>query len=166
MTVGSILRRANGYCKLVAIPKRLFLNSLRSGQAMVEFAMIASLALIVLLVGIQFALIGQAALAVSQASYYAARYAAVQTSVNSSSALQTAVQNNFSPTITSPANALVVNMTTNTTDPNCTASPRNFGCRITVSVTYNSTSKIVLRNPFFGIPFPNSLSSTTQMLTE
>jgi Flp pilus assembly protein TadG len=166
MTVGRFLRRASGYYNLVVNPKRLFFNALHSGQAMVEFAMIATVALIVLLVGIQFALIGQAALAVSQASYYAARYAAVQTSVNSSSALQTAVQNNFSPTITSPSGALNVIMATNGTDPNCTASPRNFGCQITVSVTYNATSKIVLRNPFFGIPFPNSLSSTTQMLTE
>src|SRR5437879_583367 len=46
-------------------------------QAMVEFAMIAPLAIIVMVVGVQFALVGQAALALSQGSSALARYAAV-----------------------------------------------------------------------------------------
>ncbi len=48
---------------------RLPARAYRRGQAMVEFALIATLAMVVLLVGIQFAIIGQAALAVTQASY-------------------------------------------------------------------------------------------------
>ena len=39
------------------------------GQSAVEFALISTIALVVMLVGVQFALIGQAALAVSQGCY-------------------------------------------------------------------------------------------------
>ncbi len=45
-------------------------------QAMVEFALIAPLVLLLLLVGVQFAIIGAAALGLGQANYQAARYAA------------------------------------------------------------------------------------------
>ena len=66
---------------------------------MVEFALLATVGLMVLLVGIQFAMIGQAALAVSQGAYIGARYASVN-----SAASQDTVKNyivaNASPTIT------------------------------------------------------------------
>ncbi len=52
-------------------------KSLGRGQAAVEFALISVIALMVLLLGIQFAMIGQAALAVSQASDAIARYASI-----------------------------------------------------------------------------------------
>lgn len=160
----SFLRRVGGYLRFGSIPKRLVNRTFRSGQAMVEFALIASIALIVLLVGIQFAIIGQAALAVSQGSYYAARYAAVQTDTTSGN-IQSRVSSQFSPTITSPSGALTVGMTTNATDPSC-GPPRVFGCTIQVQVGYNATSKIVLGNSFFGVSFPRQLNSTTQMMTE
>jgi Flp pilus assembly protein TadG len=165
MTVKSVRRRVNGALRLAANPKRLFPQSLRRGQAMVEFALIASVALVVLLVGIQFALIGQAALAVSQGSYYAARYAAVHNDVTTGD-ITPQVQNQMSPTIAVPSGALQVTLSdVNTTDPTCTPS-RTFGCKIQVVVAYDASSKVVLRNPFFGISFPTQLNSTTQMMTE
>jgi Flp pilus assembly protein TadG len=47
------------------------------GQSAVEFALISTVALMVMVIGIQFAIIGQAALAVSQGASALARYAAV-----------------------------------------------------------------------------------------
>jgi Flp pilus assembly protein TadG len=171
MTVKSVRRRVSGALRRASIGRRLLANSLRRGQAMVEFALIASVALVVLLVGIQFALIGQAALAVSQGSYYAARYAAVQTTVaqgcTSNCDITSQVQNQMSPTITVPSGALNVTFSdVNPADPTCTTTPRGFGCKIQVVVAYNATSKVVLANPFFGISFPTQLNSTTQMMTE
>jgi len=141
------------------------------GQAMVEFALIATLSLLVLLVGIQFAIIGQAALAVTQASYLGARAASVNASLTSNS-LQTAVANQMSPTISGATFTL-----TNTNDPTCTAGPgnsRSFGCPINVTVNYDATSKLFLPAswslPIFGrtqvIIFPTALTSTESAMTE
>ncbi len=63
-------------------PRRPLRKRASRGQSAVEFAMISVLALVVMLIGIQFALIGQAAVAVSQGSSALARYAA--SSVNNS----------------------------------------------------------------------------------
>jgi len=140
------------------------------GQAMVEFALIATLAMVVLLVGIQFAIIGQAALAVTQASYLGARAASVNSSLTSNS-LQTQIANQMSPTISGATVTL-----TNTTDPTCSAGPggtRSFGCPINVTVTYDATSKLFLPSNWtmLGtnssmITFPTSLTSTESAMTE
>src|SRR5258705_3325708 len=95
------------------------------GQAMVEFALFATLSMVLLLVGIQFAIIGQAALAVTQASYLGARAASVNSSLTNSS-LQNAIANQMSPTISGASVTM-----TNTSDSTCTAGPggtRSFGC--------------------------------------
>src|SRR5690348_6582983 len=47
------------------------------GQSAVEFALVATVAMIVLFVGAQFAMIGRTALALGQMTYQGARYAAV-----------------------------------------------------------------------------------------
>ena len=130
---------------------------------MVEFALLATISLIVLMVGIQFAIIGQAALAVTQASYVASRTASVNTSVTNEN-IGSVITNQLSPSITAPANALTVNMVT-AGDATCVPN-RIFGCQIAVTVTYDATSKIALPNPFLGISFPTSLSSTQKMMTE
>ena len=148
---------------------RLPARAFRRGQAMVEFALIATLSMVVLLVGIQFAIIGQAALAVTQASYLGARAASVNSTLTSNS-LQTAIANQMSPTI----NGATVTLT-NTTDPTCTAGPggtRSFGCPINVTVTYNATSKLFLPSQWtiLGgtnvITFPTNLTSTESAMTE
>lgn len=151
--------------------KRLPGRAFHRGQAMVEFALIATLSMVVLLVGIQFAIIGQAALAVTQASYLGARAASVNSSLTSNS-LQTAIANQISPTISGATVTL-----TNTTDPTCTAGPggtRSFGCPINVTVTYDATSKLFLPSQWtmLGlthgpvITFPTSLTSTQSAMTE
>jgi Flp pilus assembly protein TadG len=147
------------------LPARAF----HRGQAMVEFALISTLVMVILLVGIQFAIIGQAALAVTQASYLGARAASVNSTINSSQ-LQTAIANQISPTISGATVTL-----TNTTDPTCTAGPgstRSFGCPITVTVSYDATSKLFLPASWsiLGsqsvIIFPTALNSTQSAMTE
>jgi len=135
----------------------------RRGQAMVEFALIATVALIVLMAGVQFAIIGQAALAVSQGSYVAARSAAVNTSVTNAN-INSVVSGQLSPTITAPSNALTINMVT-AGDSTCVPA-RIFGCQITVTITYDATSKLALPNPFLGVSFPTILTSSEQMMTQ
>jgi Flp pilus assembly protein TadG len=137
--------------------KQRLAREFQRGQAAVEFAMIAVLCLVVLLVGIQFALIGQAALAVSQASYLGARTASVNDALTSAT-LGTAISNQMSPTIS----GATVSMT-NTADPSC-GPPRTYGCPISVTVTYNASSKIFMPN--MGITFPTNLTATESAMTE
>lgn len=133
--------------------------SFARAQAALEFALVTPLVLIVLFVGIQFAIIGAAALGLGQANYQAARYAAVNPTAS-----QSAVQN-FMLSVASPlisANqGSYVNMSMNPAPP-CT-----FGNTVTVSLNFDVTHLVVLPNPFLGmISFPTSLSSTESAICE
>jgi Flp pilus assembly protein TadG len=138
-------------------------NRISRGQSATEFALILPLVFIVLLVGIQYALIGQAALAVSQGASGLARYAAVNPGTVSSgkaSGLPTSAQQLLSPTILSNSGGdLTVTVT---------SSPgTNFGDTCTINLTYAADSKIVLPNNFFGVPlFPTSLTASAADLYE
>src|ERR1700675_1097754 len=70
-----------------------------SGQAMVEFALVLFVAMIVLFVAIQMAFIGQTALALGQINYQGARFAAVNQCATPSD-VATYMVINGSPTIT------------------------------------------------------------------
>ncbi|HEY6299996.1 MAG TPA: TadE/TadG family type IV pilus assembly protein [Candidatus Binatus sp.] len=130
------------------------------GQSAVEFALISVVALVVMLVGIQFALIGQAALAVSQASYLGARAASVDATLTSDT-LSTQISSEMSPTITGATVTL-----TPTGAATC-GPPRTFGCPFTVAVTYDASSKIFLpSNTLLGITFPTSLTFSESAMTE
>ncbi len=134
---------------------------LARGQAMVEFALIATVAIIVLIVGIQFALIGQAALAVSQLSFAGARYASVNTSYTQSQ-IQTYMVQEGSPTITSNSGANLTITVTRSTNADGTY----FGQPVTVNISYNATSKLILPNPFLGITFPTTLTAQETAMQE
>src|SRR6266446_258381 len=159
-----------GMTRIAAGAMRLRARAFRRGQAMVEFALIATLSMVVLLIGIQFAIIGQAALAVTQASYLGARAASVNSSLTSNS-LQAAIANQMSPTISGATVTL-----TNTTDATCTAGPggtRSFGCPINVTVNYDASSKLFLPSQWtmLGshtsvISFPTNLTSSESAMTE
>jgi Flp pilus assembly protein TadG len=139
---------------------RLRSGRISRGQSAVEFAMISVVALVVMLVGIQFALIGQAALAVSQASYLGARAASVDATLTSDS-LSTQISSQMSPTITGATVTL-----TPTGAATC-GPPRTFGCPFTVAVTYDASSKIFLpSNTLLGITFPTSLTFSETAMTE
>ncbi|HUY18059.1 MAG TPA: TadE/TadG family type IV pilus assembly protein [Candidatus Binataceae bacterium] len=134
---------------------------LHRGQAMVEFAMIAVVAILVLFLGIQFALLGQAALAVSQLAYQGARYASINPTL-SDAAVVTWMRGMASPTIANN-NSSVLNITITSN-----ASPRTFQQPVKVAVTLDPVAQklILLPNPFFGISFGSKISSTQSAMVD
>ncbi len=126
---------------------------------MVEFALILTLALTVLLVGIQLALIGQAAVAISQLCYTGARYASVNPTYTTSQ-VTSYVQSVGSPTLMDNGGGnLTVAMSP------C-ASPVSFGSQVQLTLTYNLQNKMFLPNPLFGISFPTTLTGTETAFCE
>jgi Flp pilus assembly protein TadG len=149
------------------------------GQSMVEFAMVSVLALVVLMITVQFALIGQAALALSQGASAIARYAAVNESTLGSSYSgppNGAMQNLLSSSLnTNSWNDLTVTVafikggtvSTTTTTPVATVD------RAAVTLSYTTTNKLIFPNPFMALPpffpgvnFPAALSAKDQALYE
>jgi Flp pilus assembly protein TadG len=129
------------------------------GQSIVEFAMIATVALTALMVTIQGAILADAALAVSQLSFQGVRYAAVNPSYDQNT-IASWVNSSASPMINENKGAdLTITMNPGT-------APRAFGTQVSMTVTYNATSKIVLPNPFLGIPFPSTLTATETAMSE
>jgi len=132
---------------------------LARAQAAVEFALIAPLVVLLLLVGVQFAIIGAAALGLGQANYQAARYAAVNPTA-SQSAVNTFMLSVASPLISANSGQYV--QTTLSPAPPCAQ-----GNTVTVSLTFNVAHLVALPNPFMGLAaFPPSLSSTESAICE
>ena len=125
---------------------------------MVEFALLVPIMSIVLMVGLQFALVGMAAMALGQANYQGARYAAVNPSA-SQSAVQSYMLSVASPIITVKSGKYLGSTLSPT--PPCP-----FGSAVTVSVTFDTTHLLVLPNPFLGVRFPTSLSSSESAFCE
>ena len=161
---------------LTGYPWRLRGSRISRGQAAVEFAMVAVLALTIMLVGVQFAMLGQAALAVSQGSSAIARYASVNEGTipalsSYSGGPNTAMKALLSPSILTHSGAdLTVTIVSYTgTTGATTATPVSLQDRLKVSLSYNAKTgnKIVLPNPFFGIvTFPTTLSAEDSQLYE
>jgi Flp pilus assembly protein TadG len=142
---------------------------------MVEFALLAPLALVIMLVGIQYAIIGQAAVAVSQGSAALARYAASNSSTpalgtyNGAGTLPTNAPNLLSETLcpggTCTGVTLQVQSFVGTT--NTTTNAPTLQDRLVVTLNYDATTKIVLPTTwFFGIKFPTALASTDSQMYE
>ncbi len=133
------------------------------GQAMVEFALTAVVAMLVLFLGIQLALLGQAALAVGQLAYQGARYASINPNVPSSgsSSVTSWMQGVASPTIAS-SSLSILNIAISEDQP------RAFQSTVTVTVTLDPVAKgiILLPNPFFGIKLGTKISSTQSAMVD
>jgi Flp pilus assembly protein TadG len=164
------------------------------GQAAVEFALVLSVAMIVLFVAIQLALIGEAALSLGQMNYQGARFAAVETCATGSD-VASYMYYIGSPTVTTPSScgsALTIKIADSTngntlttytgatsacgassqpsyTPSGCTT-PRTFGTQVTVNVTFNVTKGniLFLGQSFFGVSFKSlqTLSSTETAMAE
>ena len=135
------------------------------GQSGVEFAFVATIAMIVLFVAVQFAMIGRAALALAQMTYQGARYASVHPDcgldncTNGETGIQGFMLQVGSPTFSGNSGNLTVTVSK--------GPPRNFGDSITISSSFILPSSVlVLPNPFFGIPFPGTLTSTQTAMSE
>jgi Flp pilus assembly protein TadG len=151
------------------------------GQSAVEFALLSVFALGVMMIGIQYALIGQAAEAVSHGAAALARYAASNPgalpNTNGSfqaSALSSSVQQLLSSSIlTNGGNDLTITVTSNTGSGAKEQNNPVQGDQLIVSFSYNTTSKIALPNPFLampplfpGIPFPASVAASDSQMYE
>jgi Flp pilus assembly protein TadG len=134
-------------------------RSLAQAQAAVEFALVAPVALVLMLVGAQYAILGLAALGLSQANYQGARYAAVNSSA-SQSTVTSYILSVASPIITaSSGKYLTVNMSP--------APPCTFGSAVTVSVSFDLNHLVVLPNPFMGmVTFPSTISNSESAFCE
>ncbi len=137
---------------------------MRRGQAMVEFAIIASLAIVLLLIGVQLAVIGQADLAVGQLAYFGARYAAVNFTEPTSNVVS-AMISNASPTISKYLTASEITITcANPSD--CTPPRQQMIQSVTVTINYDATNNLVLPKRFLGLSFPTNLSAQETMMCE
>ena len=130
----------------------------RRGQASVELALIAPVVLFLMLVGVQFAILGTASLGLGQVDYQGARYAATNPSA-SQATVQSYMVSVASPIIGAGSGKYL----SSTLSP---APPCAFGSTVTVSVTFDATHLVVLPNPLFGITFPTSLSSSESAFCE
>jgi hypothetical protein len=128
------------------------------GQATVELALITPIVLFVMLLGVQFAIIGVAALGLGQADYQGARYAAVNPSA-SQSAIQSYMVSVASPIVSAGAGKYL----SSSLSP---APPCTFGSTVTVSVTLDVAHLVALPNPFFGIPIPTTLTNSQTAFCE
>jgi Flp pilus assembly protein TadG len=151
--------------------RRLRRNRISRGQSMVEFALISTVAMMIMLVGVQFAMIGQAALAVSQGASALARYAAVNPGTmgsNGTVALNDAMKQLLSSSILTNSGAdLTVTISSYSGTTTTTTSSPGYTDRAVISVSYNASSKIALPNPFLGIvTFPTTLSSSDSQMYE
>jgi hypothetical protein len=159
------------------------------GQALVEFTLVLTLALIVLFVSVQLALLGECALALGQMNYQGARYAAVHpcATITDVAAFMVSIG---SPSITKNCGGnLSISMQWKASDgtskgaaegpsagscgtPACgesAANTRQFGDQIQVSITYNAADNLFLPNSgggFFGITFPTTLKHSETAIVE
>jgi len=159
--------------------RRLRWSQIGRGQAAVEFAMVSILFLVMMMVGVQFAMIGQAALALSQGASAIARYAAVNSSTygagysgtpdaNMQTLLSSSIGTNSWGDLTVTISSIKGGTaSTTTTTPVATVD------RAAVTLSYATTNKIALPNPFLAIPglfggisFPATLSAQDQELYE
>ena len=155
---------------------------------MVEFALVLFVAMIVLFVAIQMAFIGQAALALGQMNYQAARYAAVNPTFGCTT-VASYMHNNGAPSVASKGvscpngdsgcpsggitasvgNGVYACMVCSGSTTDCTK--RNFGDTVQVQLAFDATSVIFLSKNktspnFFGIPFPTQLTSQETAMSE
>jgi hypothetical protein len=132
---------------------------LSRGQALVEMTIVITTLVFVMVLAIQFSLLGSAILALNEVTCQGARYAAINQSAD-----QPTVRNFMlsvgSPTITSNGGAnLNVSLSPSTT-------PRTAFSTITVTSTLNAQSFIIIPNPFFGVSLPTSLTATESAMVE
>ncbi len=149
--------------------------SSQAGQGIIEFALFASVLILLVLGGVQLAISLNAAVSVSEYSYAAARYAAVHGTNQVASSYGSTIKSNVAPpqTICSPGFAGCGSGTTaGLSTPTVTSADPSgkiiSGSQVTVSVTYNMSTggKIALPNPFFGVTIPTSYQNQTSLMAE
>ena len=127
------------------------------GQAGVELALVTPIVLFVMLIGIQYALLGVAVLGLGQANYQGARYAATNPTASADTV------NSYMVSVASP---IISTGSGRYLTSSVTPTPCTFGSNVTVSVSFNAAHLVILPNPFFGISFPTTLTNSASAFCE
>src|SRR5713101_6770139 len=159
-----VISKAVGALRSHMQPLRFFVT--RRGQAAVEFALVATVAMIVLFVAVQLALIGEDALALGQMNYQGARWFAVNTCATTDQVVQYILYAG-SPSVTNSGGSCgtqlkvsftyttsdnTVHTATNQTGGTCTvptattgcANPLLFGSPVTINLSFDARKAIFL----------------------
>ena len=144
------------------------------GQSAVEFALISTVALSVMLIGVQFAIIGQAAVSVGQGASALARYAAVNPGTMSpngsvtASSLPTAAQQLLSSSLLTHSGAdLTVTTASYSGSTATTTNSPGYNDRAVISLSYNASGKIFLPSAtLLGMTFPTTLTGSDSQMYE
>jgi Flp pilus assembly protein TadG len=153
------------------------MSRISRGQAMVEFAMISTVALMLMLVGVQYALLGQAVVAVSQGTSAIARYAvnnpgALGDNTGNGAITLTATEQQLLSASICPVGTTCPHLTAtiksyqgNSTTKDTTKPVFGDTCVISLSYDANGAGLIALPNPFLGlVSFPTTLASSVTQL--
>lgn len=156
-------------------------NGINRGQSAVEFAMLSVVALAVMLVGVQYALIGQAAVAVSQGSSALARYAAsnvgnyIANGTVKASTLPLAAQQVLPQSLMTNAGGDLTVTVSSLKGDGVTAetNPPAIGEQVQITLSYDTTSKLAVPNPFLALPplfpgisFPQTVGAQDSQMYE
>ena len=139
---------------------------------MVEFALISTFVLVVMLVGIQFALLGQAAVALNQGTSALARYASENPGTvggptgNGTVTLNSSMTALLSPTIgTNGWSDLTVTVASYQRNTSTVTTTPQFGDRVVITFNYNTQNKIFVPNHSLGfVSLPTALSASNTQL--
>jgi TadE-like protein len=149
--------------------RRRGFSKLAAGQSLVEFTISATLLLLLVFGVIQLAVIGGAALAVTQYGYAGVRYGSINATTCSGgppcscSWLATQIQNNVPPSSFIDDSGLAAPTVTGASCPSSVGS----GSTITVNISYNlSTGNKLFLPAMFGITLPTTLTNSESILVQ
>jgi len=146
----------------------------QGGQSVLEFVLMGTALLLLVFGGLQMALILNAAVAVSEYSYVAARYAAIHGGGQPYSSYGSTIKTAVAPPVTICTSGFsgcasgtgLAPLTVTCTG--CTGGNIVSGAQIAVRVTYNlsTSNKIFLPTSFFGFALPTSIMNTSSVMAE
>jgi len=129
------------------------------GQAVLEMTFMISALLVVIIVGIEGAVLGQRSYALTQLAYQGARYAAVNPAYDPTTITNYVLQIASGPIDQNSGAQLKVNV-------NPTSIPRVTGTPVTVTLTYTFPHPLSFSPTLFGLSFPKTISATDVTMSE
>ena len=129
------------------------------GQAVLEMTFMISALLVVIIVGIEGAVLGQRSYALTQLAYQGARYAAVNPAYDPTTITNYVLQIASGPIGQNSGAQLKVNV-------NPTSIPRVTGTPVTVTLTYTFPHPLSFSPTLFGLSFPKTISATDVTMSE
>jgi Flp pilus assembly protein TadG len=129
------------------------------GQAFVEMTFMISALLVVIIVGIEGAVLGQRSYALTQVAYQGARYAAVNPAYDPTTITNYVLQIAPAQIDQNSGAQLKVNVSP-------TSIPRVTGTPVTVTITYTFPHPLSFSPTLFGLSFPKKISATDVTMSE